>query len=101
MQAPLIFYTALHLAGPDLTPETFRAGLFRFPSGATHPTDLHISWGDHSIWPSVDLFGSDDATQIWWNPNGQGRRRGRQRGHRALGVLTGREALPAGTVAVG
>ena len=45
MQAPLIFYTALHLAGPDLTAESFRAGLFRFPSGATHPTDLHISWG--------------------------------------------------------
>ena len=72
VQAPLIFYTALHLAGPDLTPDSFRAGLFRFPSGATHPTDLHISWGNHGIWPGVDLFGSDDATQIWWNPKAKG-----------------------------
>ncbi|MGZ4734389.1 MAG: hypothetical protein ACXV8R_02200 [Acidimicrobiia bacterium] len=72
VQAPLIFYTALHLAGPNLTAESFRAGLFRFPSGATHPTDLHISWGDHNIWPRTDLFGSDDATQIWWNPNAHG-----------------------------
>jgi hypothetical protein len=69
VQAPLIFYTAMHLAGPDLTADSFRAGLFRFPSGATRPTDLHLSWGNHDIWPSTDLFGSDDATLIWWNPN--------------------------------
>ena len=63
VQAPLIFYTALHLAGPDLTPGTFRDGLFRFPSGRpTHPTVLHLSWGHHDIWPGADLFGSDDAT---------------------------------------
>jgi Periplasmic binding protein len=72
VQAPLIFYTALQLAGPDLTAQTMRDGLFRFPSGATHPTDLHMSWGDHGIWPTTDLFGSDDATLIWWNPDAEG-----------------------------
>jgi hypothetical protein len=72
VQAPLIFYTALHLAGPTLTAQTFRDGLFRFPSGPTHPTQLHISWGDHDIWPRTDFFGSDDATQIWWNPDATG-----------------------------
>jgi Periplasmic binding protein len=72
VQAPLIFYTALQLAGPHLTADTFRDGLFRFPSGATHPTDLHMSWGDHQIWPATDFFGSDDATQIWWNPKANG-----------------------------
>jgi Periplasmic binding protein len=72
VQAPLIFYTAMHLAGPDLTADSLRAGLFRFPSGPTRPTDLHLSWGDHGIWPSTDLFGSDDATLIWWNPNATG-----------------------------
>jgi hypothetical protein len=72
VQAPLIFYTALQLAGPKLTADTFREGLFRFPSGQTHPTQLHISWGDHGIWPSTDYFGSDDATQIWWNPDARG-----------------------------
>lgn len=73
VQAPLIFFTGLHLAGPDLTDETFRDGLFRYPSIATtKPTWLHISWGKQGIWPGTDWFGSDDATLIWWNPNATG-----------------------------
>lgn len=72
VQAPLIFYTGLHLAGPNLTPETLRNGLFRYPSAAPMPTQLHISWGRHGIWPGVDFFGSDDATLIWWNPEAKG-----------------------------
>ena len=67
VQAPLIFYTALHLAGPKLTPETFRDALFRFPSAATQPSQIHLSWGNHGIWPTTDYFGADDATVIWWN----------------------------------
>jgi hypothetical protein len=72
VQAPLIFYTALHLAGPDLTPETFRDGLFRFPSSPTEPSQIHFSWGHHDIWPTTDYFGADDATLIWWNPDAKG-----------------------------
>ncbi len=72
VQAPLIFYTALHLAGPELTADTFRDGLFRFPSGPTQPTDLHLSWGHHDIWPRTDFFASDDATLIWWDPDARG-----------------------------
>jgi len=72
IQAPLIFYTALHLAGPDLTPQTFRDGLFRFPSAPTEASQIHFSWGDHGIWPTTDYFGADDATLIWWNPDAKG-----------------------------
>lgn len=72
VQAPLIFYTAMQLAGPNLTAQSLRDGLFRFPSGATRPTDLHLSWGDHGLWPRTDYFASDDATQIWWNPDAKG-----------------------------
>jgi len=72
VQAPLIFYTALHLPGPDLTPQTFRDGLFRFPSSRTEASQIHFSWGRHDIWPSTDYFGADDATLIWWNPNAKG-----------------------------
>ncbi len=73
VQAPLIFFTGVHLAGPDLTAETFRNGLFRYPSlTGTKPTWLHLSWGEHGIWPGTDWFGSDDATLIWWNPNATG-----------------------------
>jgi hypothetical protein len=72
VQAPLIFYTALQLAGPNLTPGSFRDGLFRFPSAKTDPSQIHLSWGHHGIWPGTDYFGADDATLIWWNPDAKG-----------------------------
>ena len=72
VQAPLIFYTAMHLAGPKLTPDTFRDALFRFPSSRTDPSQIHFSWGHHNIWKSTDYFGADDATLIWWNPDATG-----------------------------
>jgi hypothetical protein len=73
VQAPLILFTGVHLAGPHLTAQTFRAGLFRFP--AERPTSspfLHLSWGRHDIWPGVDLTGGDDASAIFWDPNAVG-----------------------------
>jgi hypothetical protein len=73
VQAPLIFFTGVHLAGPVLTAKSFRAGLFRFPSAAaTVPTRLHLSWGRHKVWTGVDLTGSDDATVVWWDPDATG-----------------------------
>jgi hypothetical protein len=73
VQAPLIFFTGVHLAGPDLTPDSFRAGLFRYPSAAdTRAPFLHLSWGDHEIWPSTDYTGGDDATVIFWDPDAVG-----------------------------
>jgi hypothetical protein len=69
VQAPLLFFTGVHLAGPALGPETFRAGLSRFPAGRpTSAPFLHLSWGRHDIWPRVDLTGGDDAAVIWWDP---------------------------------
>jgi hypothetical protein len=73
VQAQLLFFTAIHLAGPELTPETFRAGLFRFP--ADRPTSspfLHLSWGRHRIWPALDVTGGDDATVVFWDPDARG-----------------------------
>ena len=61
VQAPLIFFTGVHLAGPHLTAQTFRAGLFSYPSSApTSPTVLHTSWGRHGIWPGTDYTWGDD-----------------------------------------
>ncbi len=73
VQAQLLFFTGVHLAGPDLTPQTFRAGLFRYP--ADRPTSspfLHLSWGRHRIWPGLDVTGGDDATVIFWDPTARG-----------------------------
>jgi hypothetical protein len=73
VQAPLIFFTGVHLAGPHLTAKSFAAGLERFPSSeTTTPTRLHLSWGRHGLWPGRDLTGVDDATVIWWDPDATG-----------------------------
>lgn len=73
VQSPLIFFTGVHLAGPDLTPATFQRGLNSFP--ANRPTSapfLHLSWGRHHVWNGVDLTGSDDAVVVWWDPKATG-----------------------------
>jgi Periplasmic binding protein len=73
VQAPLIFFTGVHLAGPRLTAQTLRAGLFRFPSApTTTPTRAHFSWGHHGLWSGVDVTAGDDATVIWWDPKATG-----------------------------
>jgi Periplasmic binding protein len=73
VQAPLVFFTGVHLAGPQLTGKSFQAGLERFPPPeTTTPTRLHMSWGRHGIWKGVDLTGGDDATVIWWDPTASG-----------------------------
>src|SRR6266540_1919614 len=73
VQAPIIFFTGVHLAGPSLTPETFRDGLFRYPADRpTRPTSVHVSWGRHHIWPGTDYTAGDDAAVIWWDPDVSG-----------------------------
>jgi len=73
VQAPLVFFTGVHLAGPRLTAKSFAAGLYRFPPAATTtPTRLHLSWGRHGLWKGTDLTGGDDATVIWWDPKAAG-----------------------------
>ena len=73
VQAPLIFFTGVHLAGPDLTADSFRRALDSFPAGRPpQPTSLHLSWGRHGIWPGTDDTGGDDATVVWWDPDAHG-----------------------------
>jgi ABC-type branched-subunit amino acid transport system substrate-binding protein len=65
-------FTGIHLAGPELTPETFRDGVFRNPVAGGGPTTPQVSLGDHGVWPDLDLGGIDDATIIWWDPEARG-----------------------------
>lgn len=82
--APLV-YTALsfllrgiHLAGPDLTPATFRDGLFRWPPTGGGATTPYISYGDHGFYtfgdgsPRPDYLGVDDMAEIWWDGDASG-----------------------------
>jgi hypothetical protein len=59
--------TGVHLAGPELTPETFRDGLFSFEPVWGHPTEYGVSYGQ-DIWPFDDYTGADDIKVIWWDP---------------------------------
>ena len=61
-------YLGMHLAGPKLTPETFRDGLFSFKPTKGFITRFATSYG-RTIWPWDDYLAADDATEIWWDPN--------------------------------
>jgi hypothetical protein len=67
-----IVFPGIHLAGPELTPETFRDGLYRYPPSGGGPTEAQVSRGDHGFWPGTDWGGSDDATIIWFDPTAEG-----------------------------
>jgi hypothetical protein len=68
----LLFARGVQLAGPKLTPQTFRDGLFRYPPSGGDPVNPQQSWGKHGVWPFVDYYGSDDAAILWWDPNATG-----------------------------
>ena len=65
-------FTGIHLAGPDLNPETFRDGLLRYPVSGGGPTEAQVSRGEHGVWPDFDRGGIDDMTIIWWDPTATG-----------------------------
>jgi hypothetical protein len=65
-------FTGIQLAGPELTPETFRDGLLRFPPTGGGPTRPLISRGDRGIWPEFDYGGApDQITLMWWDPEAE------------------------------
>jgi hypothetical protein len=60
------------MAGPKLTPQSFRDGLFRYPPSGGDPINPEQSWGKHGFWPFTDFNGSEDAAMLWWDPNASG-----------------------------
>jgi hypothetical protein len=73
LETPLrTVFTGIHLAGPELTPEAFRDGLFRYPPSGGGPTEPQVSRGDHGFWPDTDWGGTDDAAIIWFDPTAEG-----------------------------
>ena len=70
---PWIFFTGVHLAGPELNPLTFQQGLFSYPvTGQGLLTQETVSWGDHGLWPFTDYTAYDDVTEIWWDRTATG-----------------------------
>ncbi|HEX2575032.1 MAG TPA: hypothetical protein VHK88_01700 [Aquihabitans sp.] len=67
------FMLGIHQAGPNLTPETFRDGLFALPPKGGTPTTPHLSFGDHGIHEAPDYLGYDDMMEVWWDPEATGK----------------------------
>ena len=66
--SPFILGTGLHMAGPNLNPQTFQQGLFNYPvTGKGGTTTQTISYGKHGIWPFTDYTLYDDVTEIYWD----------------------------------
>ncbi len=63
--------TGIHMAGPDLTAETFRNGLFAYPKSGEGPVHIGSSFGQ-GLWPWDDYLRYDDMTEIWWDPTEPG-----------------------------
>jgi hypothetical protein len=51
----------LQMAGPNLTPETFEAGMFAYPGGSGPRGSWHFGPGDYTP--------TDDFRELWWDPN--------------------------------
>lgn len=73
---PSLFFATVQTAGPNLTPETFRDGLFSGAPTRNAITASSLSWGDHGLWPDAavktDWSGVDDATEWWWDASATG-----------------------------
>ncbi len=69
---PWALFTGIQFAGPDLTPETFAAGMFRATVAGGTPLTPTTSRGHHGLWPGTDWGGYDDAGILWWNPKARG-----------------------------
>jgi hypothetical protein len=63
--------SGLHMAGPELTPETFARGLFRIPPRGGSPANPQVSVGNWGAFPEMDYQGIDDSTEIWWDPDAE------------------------------
>jgi hypothetical protein len=75
--------TGFHMAGPELTPETFEAGLFNYPVSGGTPTAPQISYGNQ-VFTDPDYQGYDDVVEIWWDPDAVGLD---ERGQQGTGMM--------------
>lgn len=69
---PTILMSGIMAAGPILTPETFKQGLFTAQPIGGGLTVPQVSFGNHGFFKTDDYNGIDDAVEIWFDPNATG-----------------------------
>jgi hypothetical protein len=65
-------FTAIQMAGPELTPDSVRDGLFRIPPVGGGPTRPTLAFGDTDLWGDLDLGSLEDVSLIWWDTTAEG-----------------------------
>ena len=66
------FFTGMQLAGPDLTPSTFTAGLFRAPPTGGGPTTPLDAYGYQGAAPLPSYSSPADYTFLWYDATAKG-----------------------------
>ncbi|MGH9113734.1 MAG: hypothetical protein ACRDZN_15760 [Acidimicrobiales bacterium] len=66
-----LLFTGLEYAGPNLTVETFRDGLFVAPPTPPSVSQPSVDYGE-GIWQKPDYSGVDDMVEMWWDPEAEG-----------------------------
>jgi hypothetical protein len=66
-----LFFTGLEFAGPNLTAETFRDGMFAYPPTPPARTQPSVDYGT-AVWDGQDHAGIDDLVELWWDPTAEG-----------------------------
>jgi hypothetical protein len=66
-------YAGIHMAGPKLTPENFKAGMFSRPpvGGAAEDqiTSTARLYGKHAKLPYDEYLTGGDVALVWWDPD--------------------------------
>jgi hypothetical protein len=64
-----LFFTGLHLSGPNPSPETTRQAAFAFPPTPRARTQPSVNYGTELWGGKVDYQGIDDLVEVWYDPD--------------------------------
>jgi hypothetical protein len=95
------FFTAVQLAGPDLTPSNFTTGLFRAPPAGGGPTSPLSAYGYRGAAPLPSYSSPADYTFLWYDAAAKGPDEEGQNGTGLMRYVNGGVRYKAGDVPVG
>jgi hypothetical protein len=71
-----LLFAGVHMAGPKLTPQNFKAGMFSRPPTAGqaegHVTDAGRYYGKNAGLPYDEYLTGGDVAIVWWDPDTSG-----------------------------
>jgi hypothetical protein len=91
-------FLGLELAGPDLTPASFAAGMFGAPPAGGGPTSPLVAYGHHESASTSGYASPSDYTFIWWNARAKGPNEEGTEGTGMVEYVDGGKRYPLGTM---